>query len=339
MEIKATSRNMRGIWLDKIPQFREDLPIPTPSIGEALVRVRMAGICGTDLALIKGYHKFSGILGHEFVGHIDLAPDDPFREGERVVGEINSACGKCKSCQRGYPTHCEQRRVLGIKNLNGAFADYLCLPLENLHLVPETISDESAVFSEPLAAALQIFEQTNLNPTSRVLVIGGGRLGQLIAQVVSLNGCDCQVVARYPRQRELLKLSHIPTIDENRVPNKTFDIVIEATGSPEGVECALRTIRPRGVIVLKSTYEGNVNFNFSSLVVDEVTLIGSRCGPFLPALSLLEKKFINPLPLIDKRFPMDDGLDALKWAAKPGILKILIQINPLDSGKNAANIQ
>ena len=321
------SKTMRALWLDETPTFRNDVPIPTPVNKEAVVKVSLAGICGTDLQLVNGYYPFKGILGHEFVGHIVQAPGNPSREGERVVGEINVACGICPPCQHDHRTHCDRRKVLGIKNLNGAFADYLCLPLNNLIAVPETVSDECAVFTEPLAAALQILEQVKICPTNRVLVIGAGRLGQLVARVISPSGCRLHVVARYPKQKRLLELNAINVIHEDDISERAFDIVIEATGSPEGFDCARRAIRPRGCVVLKSTYQKKVKLDLSALVVREVTLVGSRCGPLLPALRLLEKKLVNPRDLIDQRFSLGEAGDALKQAAQPGALKVLLDID------------
>jgi threonine dehydrogenase-like Zn-dependent dehydrogenase len=280
---------MRAVWLEnQILSYRDDVPQPEPLAGEALVKVRLAGICGTDLELVKGYYPFSGIPGHEFVGEIVLAPDRPQREGQRVVGEINVACGSCRSCLAARPAHCENREVLGIKNRNGVFAEYLCLPLKNLMAVPDSVFDDAAVFMEPLAAALEIQEQIQVRSTDRVLVLGAGRLGQLIAQTLVPVDCDLTVVARYKNQRALLASRQIAWTEAHAVRQQTFDIVIEATGSADGLVLARRAVRPRGTIVLKSTYmeKENLQMNFSSVVVDEITLVGSRCGPFAPALHL-----------------------------------------------------
>jgi threonine dehydrogenase-like Zn-dependent dehydrogenase len=200
---------MRGLRLEDAPSLRADLPVPTPTSGEALVRVRLAGVCGTDLAILRGYVSFRGVMGHEFVGEIAAAPDAPQREGQRVVGEINVVCGHCAHCLAGRGSHCERREVLGIRGRDGAFAQYLTLPLANLHPVPDEVSDEAAAFTEPLAAALQITRQVHVRPGQRVLVVGAGRLGQLIAQVLRLTGCDLMVVARRERQRALLTAAGI----------------------------------------------------------------------------------------------------------------------------------
>jgi threonine dehydrogenase-like Zn-dependent dehydrogenase len=245
--------------------------------------------------------------------------------GSRVVGEINAACGRCEQCQNGRPTHCENRTVLGIVNRHGALAEYVSLPLENLHPVPENVPDEMAVFTEPLAAALEIREQVHIRPTDRVLLVGAGRLGQLIAQVLALTGCDLRVLARHERQRELLKARGIHPIDEGELQPWRWDVVVEATGSPQGFEVARRAVRPRGTLVMKSTYKGDLTVNFSAVVVDEITLVGSRCGPFEPALRLLESREVDPLPLIEAEFPVNEGLKAVRKAGEPGMLKVLIR--------------
>jgi threonine dehydrogenase-like Zn-dependent dehydrogenase len=316
---------MQALWLENNHlSYQDDIPIPKPRLGEALVRVKQAGICATDLELIKGYYPYTGILGHEFVGEIVQAVDTPERVGERVVGEINIVCGLCDTCGRGHFTHCERRTVLGIINQAGAFAEYLCLPLKNLIPVPESVPDEVAVFTEPLAAALEIQEQVKICPTHRVLVVGAGRLGQLIAQTLLLTGCHLQVVARYEKQRQLLAARQIVWVDENAISQRAFDIVIEATGSVKGFVLARQAVRPRGTIVLKSTYKGEISVNLAELVVDEIRLIGSRCGPFMPALRLLENRLVEPTLLIDYRFPLNEGLQAFERVGQPGIFKVLL---------------
>lgn len=317
---------MQALWLEHQQlNYYPNLPPPKPLAGEALVRVLVAGICTTDLELLKGYYPFNGILGHEFVGEIVEATAAPQRVGQRVVGEINIACGHCRYCQRGWPTHCEQRATLGIANRNGAFAEYLGLPLNNLIPVPATVSNEAAVFTEPLAAALQIQQQMSIRPTDQVLVIGAGRLGQLIAQTLTLTGCHLQVVARYPKQRQLLATRQIPWLAENQVTDNRFDLVVEATGSSSGFTLAQQAVRPRGTIILKSTYAGSeIPVNFSSLVVAEITVIGCRCGPFAPALRLLEQHLVEPTILIEDRFPLAEGIRAFECAKQAGALKILL---------------
>lgn len=319
---------MNALWLEnRTLRFRDDVPLPVRG-GEALIRVRLAGVCGTDLEMVKGYYPFTGVLGHEFVGQVEEVPDAQARArwvGRRVVGEINAVCGQCGQCRAGRPTHCENRTVLGILNRDGVFAEYVRLPLENLHLVPDSVPDEAAVFTEPLAAALEIQQQVQIHPTDRVLLVGAGRLGQLIARTLALTGAEVQVVARHPLQKQLLRHCGIAVIEEAEVQPRRYDVVVEATGSPAGFDLARRAVRPRGVFVLKSTYKGELTLNLSPLVVDEITIIGSRCGPFAPALRLLEKREIDPTPLIAAEFGLKDGLRAFEEAEKRGVLKVLIR--------------
>jgi len=322
---------MKALWLENNKIELRDVPQPRKS-GEVLVKVRKAGICSTDLELVKGYYPYTGVLGHEFVGEVvSLTPSpSPERRGElkvgdRIVGEINAACNQCEQCLNGRPTHCENRTVLGIINRDGTFAEYTTLPLANLHHVPASVPDEMAVFTEPLAAALEIQEQINIKPNDRVLLIGAGRLGQLIAQTLALTGCDLRVVARHARQQELLKRRGIRIVSEEEVQPWRWDIVVEATGSASGFSLARQAVRPRGTLVLKSTYKGEMNVNFSSIVVDEVNIIGSRCGPFEPALRLMESKQVDPTVLIDDEFSLGDALKAFGRAAELGALKVLIQ--------------
>jgi 2-desacetyl-2-hydroxyethyl bacteriochlorophyllide A dehydrogenase len=317
---------MRGLWLENLNiSFKGDLPLPVPKDFEALIRVRFAGICSTDLELLRGYYPFTGVPGHEFVGEVVRSPSDPSWVGKRVVGEINIACGDCAMCHSGLTRHCERRRTLGIHDWNGVFAEYLVLPVDNLHLVPNSVLDQAAVFTEPLAASYEILEQTHLDPSNSVLVIGAGRLGQLIAQVLQQAGCDLEVLVRHSKSQQLLAQRDIHTITEQELGDKKYDVIVEATGSQDGIALASRYIRPRGRIVLKSTYKGNVKVNLSSFVVDEVTLIGSRCGPFEPPLNLLADAKVNPLPLIEAVYPLERGVAALQQAALPGVLKVLIQ--------------
>jgi threonine dehydrogenase-like Zn-dependent dehydrogenase len=263
-------------------------------------------------------------MGHEFVGEI-VSCEDQARVGQRVVGEINVTCGMCEQCQNGRESHCENRSVLGIVNRAGVFAEYTTLPLANLHQVPASIPDEMAVFTEPLAAALEIQEQIQIHPTDRVLLIGAGRLGQLIAQTLALTGCNLRVVARHEGQKHLLRARGIGLISEGDVRPGRWDIVLEATGSPDGFALARRAIRPRGRLVMKSTYKGDIQVNFSSIVVDEVTVVGSRCGPFAPALRLMDQNAVDPGVLITAEYKLEDGLAALEEAARPGVLKVILE--------------
>ena len=314
---------MRAVWLENNTIELREVPQPRKP-NEALIKIRKAGICSTDLELVKGYYPYTGILGHEFIGEI-VEADDTSRIGQRVVGEINVVCNECEQCLNGRPTHCESRTVLGIVNRDGTFAEYTTLPVANLHQVPDSVPDEMAVFTEPLAAALEIQQQIQIKPTDRVLLIGAGRLGQLIAQTLALTGCDLRVVARHPHQRYLLKQRGIRIISEEEIKPWRWDIVVEATGSPSGFSLARQAIRPRGTLVLKSTYRGEINVNFSSIVVDEINIVGSRCGPFEPALRLMESKQVDASVLIMDEFELGSALKAFERAAEPGVLKVLVQ--------------
>ena len=314
---------MKALWLENNQLDLRDIP-QTRKPNEALIKIRKAGICSTDLELVKGYYPYTGIIGHEFVGDV-VEADDPTWVGQRVVGEINAVCNECEQCLNGRPTHCEHRTVLGIVNRDGTFAEYTSLPIANLHRVPASVPDEMAVFTEPLAAALEIQDQIQVKPTDRVLLVGAGRLGQLIAQTLALTGCDLRVVARHAHQQGLLKKRGIRIITEENVQPWRWDVVVEATGSPNGFSLARQAIRPRGTLVLKSTYKGEMSINFSSIVVDEINIVGSRCGPFEPALRLMESKRVDPTVLIDSEFSLRNVLKAFEHAAETGVLKVLVQ--------------
>lgn len=316
---------MQGLWLEnKQLQLRTDIPIPEPSSGEALVRVLRAGICNTDLELIRGYYPYTGILGHEFVGVVEQGPEDIVNR--RVVGEINAACGDCRFCRRGILTHCENRTVLGIVNRHGAFAEYLCLPSQNLHPVPDNVPTDVATFTEPLAAALEIQQQVALSADDRVLVVGDGKLGQLVAQTLAVTGCELLVVGRHQQKLANLAARGIRTGLAEAVTDRYFDISVECTGNPEGFAIARRALRARGTLVLKSTYAGHLNLDASSLVVDEITLIGSRCGTFAPALELLATEKVDVKPLIHASYPLSAGIAAFELAQSRGVLKVLLEI-------------
>ncbi len=316
--------SMKALWLENNQISLCEIPKPIkPS--EALIKTRRAGICSTDLELVKGYYPYTGVLGHEFVGEVVSAPDATWI-GQRVVGEINAVCGSCEACLNGRPTHCEVRTVLGITNREGVFAEYTTLPVENLHRVPDSVSDEMAVFTEPLAAALEIQQQIQVKPTDRVLLVGAGRLGQLVAQTLALTGCNLHVLVRHTYQKDMLAARGIKTIAEAEVQPRKWDIVVEATGSPVGFDIARKAIRPRGTLVMKSTYAGELTINFSPLVVDEITIVGSRCGPFAPALRLLERREVDPTVLISAQYKLEEIIKAFEHAARPGVLKVQIQM-------------
>jgi threonine dehydrogenase-like Zn-dependent dehydrogenase len=320
---------MQALWLEDNRIELRDIPQPRRA-DEALIKIRKSGICSTDLELIRGYYPYNGVIGHEFVGQVISSPlpmgDRPgVRVGDRVVGEINAVCNECEQCLNGRPTHCERRTVLGIVNRDGTFAEYITLPLANLHRVPDSVPDEMAVFTEPLAAALEIQDQVQVKPTDRVLLVGAGRLGQLIAQTLALTGCDLRAVARHTHQQDLLRARGIRTISAEEIQPWRWDIVVEATGSTGGFSLARKAIRPRGTMVLKSTYKGDISVNFSSIVVDEINLVGSRCGPFEPALRLMQSKQVDPSVLIMDQFKLGDALKAFERAAETGVLKVLVE--------------
>jgi threonine dehydrogenase-like Zn-dependent dehydrogenase len=273
---------------------------------------------------VRGYAGFSGVLGHEFVGTIEEAPD-PELFGRRVVGEINIACGKCRACLAGRPSHCSERVALGIRGRDGALAEYLCLPVTNLHPVPEAISDRMAVFVEPLAAACQIVEQIHVRPTDRVVVLGDGKLGLLIGQVLALTGCDLTIVGRHQDKLAILAERGIPTRVDTDDLNASADLVVECTGQAEGFHAARHLLRPGATLVLKSTYHGSVDTDLSSLVVDEIRVAGSRCGPFPAALRLLALGLVDVEPLIDAVYPIHEAQSAFDHASRRGALKVLVR--------------
>lgn len=325
---------MRGLCLtDEGSRLLSGLPTPRPEPGQALIRVHLAGICATDLELAAGYKgDYRGVLGHEFVGTVVGAPGAGEWVGRRVVGEINIGCGRCDLCLRGLAKHCRCRRTLGIHDWDGAFADYCLLPLANLYAVPDAVSDEQAVFAEPLAAALQVLEQVRVTPASRVIALGDGRLGMLVAQVLAATRCDLTVVGRHADKLALLRgwgaartvLQGSP--EHAALPAAAADVVVEATGSRAGFAEAARLVRPGGVLALKSTFAGPPpEFDLTGLVVNEVTVVGSRCGPFEPALRLLEQGAIQVIPLIQGRYPLAEAERAFVHAGRRGVLKVLVE--------------
>ncbi len=305
----------------------QDVPRPQPRAGEALIRVRLAGICQTDINVTRGYKAYHGILGHEFVGEVAEAPSNDWL-GQRVVGEINLGCGHCSRCRQGLSRHCSDRRILGLHDHPGCLAEYITLPVANLHPVPGNVPDAFAVFTEPLAAALEIPDQVHLKPDSRVLIIGDGKLGLLIALVLRLNGCDLHLAGRHLRKMDPVAARGVKTHLAQEFKEKDFDVVIEGTGSPSGWQMALTAVRPRGTIVVKSTYPGALELNPTDAVVREITVAGSRCGPFPPALRLLARRLINPKKLISRVYPLAQALEALEFASQRGVLKVLVEMPP-----------
>ncbi len=298
---------MLALFFEKGRAAVREAPRPRLRRSFALVRVIASGICNTDLELLRGYHGFSGIPGHEFVGEV-AGPASSAWLRKRVVGEINLGCGRCQWCRRGLGRHCPGRRVLGIAGHPGAHAEYLTLPEANLHEVPGEISDEEAVFTEPLAAACEILDQVRVDGTTRAAVLGAGKLGTLCAAVLGNAGADVSLVTRSSRARP-----------------RSFDLVVEATGSPEGMPRAIELVRPRGTIVWKSTHRAPARFDAAPLVVNEVTVIGSRCGRFEPALDLLRSRRIDVRPLVAAVFPLSRATRALAEAARPGVRKVLLR--------------
>lgn len=316
---------MRALLCDNGLRYDPDYPDPRPAPGEALIRVRLAGLCSTDRELLRGYMDFRGVPGHEFVGEV-VAADDATWLGQRVVGDINAACYRCETCLAGRHTHCPNRTTLGIFGRDGAFAEYLTLPLPNLYRVPAAVPDERAVFAEPLAAACEILEQVTIRPTDRVIVVGDGRLGLLVAAVLRLTGADLRLVGRHAEKLAIARGWGIATQEGVAgLPERRADVVVECTGRPAGFELARRLVRPAGVLVLKSTYHGELTVNLTSLVVDEITLVGSRCGPFAAALRLLEAGLVDPTPLIAARYGLADGEEAFDLAFNRGALKVLLE--------------
>ncbi len=320
---------MQALYLDGRLSLR-DLPRPTPAADEALVRVTLAGICNTDVELARGYMAYRGVPGHEFVGVVEAAPDAAWI-GARVVGEINAFCGECDTCRAGRPTHCPNRTTLGIAGRDGAFAEYLTLPVRNLHRVPDGVSDEQAVFTEPLAAALEILEQIHVRPTDRVVVLGDGKLGLLVAQVLA-TVADVTAIGRHRNKLDILARRGIRVSVGGAEVASGADVVVEATGNVDGFRQARRLVRTRGTLVLKSTFAGDLaglldgeGMNFlSALVVDEIALVGSRCGPFAPALRLLAEGRVDVESLIHARYPLSDALAAFEHAQRSGVLKVLV---------------
>lgn len=313
---------MQALYFDGKLELKE-MPPPEPGPGEALVRVRLAGICHTDLEVLKGYHDFQGIPGHEFVGEVAGPPKLPLR-GRRVVGEINIPCGVCPRCRQGLALHCRERRVLGLRGRNGTFAEYLTLPLANLHPVPQEVPDEAAVFTEPLAAALAVSEAAPASPGQRVLVVGDGNLGLLVSFTLALRGLDTHLVGHHRDHLRLAEPYGITTWLEEDLSPDDFDLVVEASGAQGGLALALKRVRPRGTVVLKTTITGHMPLDPAHVVVPEVRLVGSRCGPFAAALRVLAGGWLDPRPLLNRIFPLSHGREALEFARQKGVLKVLL---------------
>jgi len=314
---------MLALYFDGSSARVEDVAEPAPFPDSALVRVSLAGVCDTDLQLVKGYMGFRGVLGHEFVGTIAEGPSE--LRGRRVVGEINFACESCPVCDAGMQRHCPSRRVLGILNADGVFAEYVRIPIANLHTVPDSVPDEIAVFTEPLAAAFEVLEQVDVEPGQDCVVLGDGKLGLLVAQVLRGAGARVLAVGKHREKLAILDRLGIETVALGEWRPTLASLVVEATGSPGGFECALAAVKPRGTLVLKSTVTEIPGIDLAPVVVGEIRVIGSRCGPFPPALRALETGSVDVRPLICDRVPLRDADEALRRAESPGALKVLVE--------------
>ena len=302
-----------------------DKNYPNPNFNETLVRVSLAGICGTDLEILDGYMQYNGILGHEFVGIVEKS-DNSNLIGKRVVGEINAGCGKCVSCIKGMERHCPTRTVLGILKRNGAFAEFISLPEKNLHVIPDSISDEQAVFVEPLAAAFEINEQVSMEPEWNVAVVGDGRLAQLIIQVIKLTCSNITCFGKHENKLQGLVKSGIKIkLGIESTDNQLFDLVVDATGSNSGFTDTMKLVKPRGTVVLKSTIASRENLDLTPTIINEITLIGSRCGLFKPAIDALVSKTISVDFMIDSTFSLEKFGDAIVHAKKPNTLKVFLK--------------
>ena len=316
---------MQALYFDGSGLAMRELARPKRKEGEALVRVLMAGICNTDLEIARGYMSFKGVLGHEFVGVVEEA-DSAHWLGARVAGEINLGCGHCDLCRRGMARHCAERTVLGILGKDGVFAEYVTLPERNLHRVPAALEDAEACFVEPVAACFEILEQVHVSANDRVAVLGDGKLGQLAARVLREHGAQPLLVGKYADKLARAAALGLQTATEGEPTPRSFDLVVEATGSPSGMQLALRLLRPRGTLVLKSTYHGQLSLDAAPLVIDEITLVGSRCGPFAPAIAALASSALSAAQLVDAVFPLASAPDALRKAGEPGVMKVLLDM-------------
>jgi len=334
---------MRALYFDRELKLMPVFPMPPKKTGEALIKVLLAGICGTDIEVINGYRNFHGILGHEFVGIVQDANDQKLI-GKRVASEINIGCGECSLCRRGIKEHCKKRNVLGIEGHDGCFADYVAVPEENLHVIPDDLGNEKAIFIEPLAAAFSIVNGTWIKPTDKVLVIGDGTIGILASQVIKITGADVCVIGKHKKKLSILEWMGIDTyaylglddrgvhVKNNRgveecMPGHLFDVVVECSGSPRGIDMARALVVPRGTIVMKSTVKEGVSLDLTFAVIHEVHVTGSRCGPFEPAIRALRKGLVEVRPLITGRFSIEDWQNALQVIKKPESLKVVFEIN------------
>jgi threonine dehydrogenase-like Zn-dependent dehydrogenase len=314
---------MRALLFDGSEPRVAEVAEPQACDESVLVRVSLAGVCNTDLEIVKGYMQFRGILGHEFVGKVEAGP--PEWCGQRVVGEINFACRSCPICAQGLHRHCPSRAVMGILDADGAFAELVRLPVTNLHPVPDSVADEVAVFTEPLAAAFEVLEQAQIEPGRRCVVLGDGKLGLLVAQVLHQAGASVLAVGKHPEKLAILGKRGIATVLASEWTGELASLVVEATGTAAGFAHAVAATRPRGTLVLKSTVFERPSLDLSPIVVDEIRVVGSRCGPFPPALRALETGSVDVGSLISHRVALDDAVEGLRKASQPGALKVLIE--------------
>jgi 2-desacetyl-2-hydroxyethyl bacteriochlorophyllide A dehydrogenase len=317
---------MKAIIFNDELKFVNDHPIPEPGPGEALIKVRLAGICNTDLEITKGYKEYRGIIGHEFVGVVEKIHGDNRKFlKKRVVGEINCACGECQYCKAGLKRHCPSRTTIGIAGKDGALAEYVALPVENLYVVPEHVKDEEAVFAEPLAAAYEILEQVHVKPTETILVLGDGKLGILVALVLHLSLARTVLAGKHEEKLAIARDQGVPIMTlENLVAKKAFDVVVDATGSPDGLEQSLHHVKPRGTIILKTTAAEKARIDLAPVVVDEIQIIGSRCGPFEPAMRALSEKRVRVGRLISGIYSFSRAAEAFAKAQEKDSLKVII---------------
>ena len=317
---------MRALRVNNNRVAVEDISRPEAE-GECLVRVELSGICNTDLEIVRGYAGFNGTIGHEFVGVVETCDSHPEMVGKRVVGEINAGCGKCDRCMAGDSRHCPARTVLGIHGRDGAHAEFLRLPASNLITVPETVSDIEAVFAEPLAAAYGIGEQVAIGAETRVAVVGDGKLGLLCAMTAELRTKEIVLIGKHPEKMSIAENVGIETVQLENANSlaKSFDVVIEASGSESGFATALDLVKPRGKIVLKSTFQGTPTWDAARVVIDEISIVGSRCGRLAPAVELLASKKLNVEDLVSDEFNLADGVAGLEHAGRRGVLKVLLR--------------
>ncbi len=317
---------MKAVVFDRRLRFAADARQPIPKPGEALIRIQMAGICNTDLELIKGYMAFSGIPGHEFIGRVEEASGASSEwVGKRVVGEINCGCGTCRFCRRNLARHCRDRTVVGISGRSGCFAEFMTLPMENLYVVPDRLSDEEAVFCEPLAAAFEVLEQVHIRPGEQVLVLGDGKLGLLLGMALRTSAGRVTLAGRHAEKLAIAAAAGVKTVPAATPAAGAFDIVVEATGTPQGRAEAVKYVRPRGTLVVKSTLTDTEDWDWTPIVVNELTVVGSRCGRFGPALQALQNTIIVR-PLITAVYPLERALEAFEHARRPEAVKVLLDM-------------